>query len=115
MLRDLDAVVTPETLIAAQAQVPEVHVADALVDARLVGLHTRPQHFAMGLSPRGGIALLRAAQSWAFLAGRPHVIPEDIQAVFAPVVGHRLVPRTPAESAGPQELAEHLLRQVPIP
>lgn len=117
VLRDLHAVVTPETLIAAQAQVPDVHVADALVDylQDLLAYTRDPQHFAMGLSPRGGIALLRAAQSWAFLAGRPHVIPEDIQAVFAPVVGHRLVPRTPAESAGPQELAEHLLRQVPIP
>ena len=117
VLRELDAVMTPEVLMEAQAEVPKVHVADALVDylQNLLAYTRDPQAFAMGLSPRGGIALLRAAQSWAYLAGREHVIPEDLQAVFAPVVGHRLVPRAQADVSAPHELAEHLLRQVPIP
>lgn len=43
-----------------------------------------------GVSPRGALALLQAARAWAFLEGRSHVIPEDVQAVFGPVTAHRL-------------------------
>ena len=43
-----------------------------------------------GLSPRAGLMLLAAARAWALLAGRPMVVPEDVQAVFPSVAGHRL-------------------------
>ncbi len=46
--------------------------------------------FPLGLSPRAGLALLRAAQAWAFLHGRDSVWPDDVREVFAPVAGHRL-------------------------
>ncbi len=48
--------------------------------------------FAEGLSPRGALALLQAARAWALLARRDHVLPEDVQAVWVPVVNHRLRP-----------------------
>jgi MoxR-like ATPase len=50
-------------------------------------------HLSDGLSPRGALAVLAAARSAAYLAGREYVIPEDVQHVFAAVAGHRLVPR----------------------
>lgn len=45
---------------------------------------------ATGLSPRAGLALLSAARAWALVDGRDHVLPEDVQAVFPHVAGHRL-------------------------
>lgn len=105
------------TLREAQAQVPTIHVAEALVDylQDLLKFTRQSGQFEIGLSPRGGIALLRAAQGWAFLHGRPHVIPEDIQAVFTAVVAHRIVPTGEQQDVPSPELANHLLRQVPIP
>ncbi|MEJ2520166.1 MAG: MoxR family ATPase, partial [Desulfuromonadales bacterium] len=77
-----------------QNRVPTVHKSDALLDyvQDLLDASRRSTHFANGLSPRAGLALLHAAQAWALLAGRDAVIPEDIQAVLPSVVGHRLQP-----------------------
>ncbi len=61
-----------------------------------------------GLSPRGGIALLRAAQAWALMAGRQHVLPDDVQDVLAAVVDHRV----PMPGGAP--LSSKLLREVDI-
>ena len=46
--------------------------------------------FSYGVSPRGGLALLRCARCWAWLDGRDHLVPEDVQAVLEAVVGHRV-------------------------
>jgi MoxR-like ATPase len=69
----------------------------------------------LGLSPRAGQGLVRAARAWALVAGRDMVIPEDVQAVFVPVATHRL------ERAGVATAADHaafigeLLRGVAVP
>jgi MoxR-like ATPase len=53
--------------------------------------HTRHSpRFTQGLSPRAGVAILRAAQAWALMEGRRQVLPEDVQAILPAVVGHRL-------------------------
>src|SRR3569623_2156614 len=94
LLADMQAAMTPATLISIQQAVPEVHVSDALLDyvqALLLASRQSPQ-FREGLSPRAGLSLLRAAQAWAVLAGRGFVMPEDVQAVLVPVVHHRLHP-----------------------
>ena len=67
--------------------------------------------YGRGLSPRAGLLLVAAARAWALLAGRPMVLPEDVQAVFPSVAGHRLAGSTRA--GGPH--AEALLRAVPLP
>jgi MoxR-like ATPase len=71
-------------------------------------------YFHLGLSPRAGLALLQAARSWSFLHGRAHVIPEDLQAVFPWVVGHRLRRKTDLRTMPRSRLAE-LLQEVPVP
>jgi MoxR-like ATPase len=80
-------------------------------------LHTRDSsHFEMGLSPRAGLALLRAAQAWAMLAGRKLVLPEDVQAVAPAVVGHRLRAISNIGGAAKSiDPAQDLLQSVPIP
>jgi MoxR-like ATPase len=86
----LGAVITADSLLRLQALIEQVHVADPilryiqqLLAASRTGA-TRP------LSPRAGLALLRAARAEALQTGRDHVLPDDVQAVWAAVVGHRL-------------------------
>ena len=64
-----------------------------------------------GLSPRAGLMLLAAARAWALLAGRPMVVPEDVQAVFPAVAGHRLAG---GARAGALQ-AQNLIRAVALP
>jgi MoxR-like ATPase len=68
--------------------------------------------FALGLSPRGSLALLAAARAWAMLAGRDYVIPEDVQAVLPSVAGHRLRDQADPAGHGGGALVQWLLREV---
>ncbi len=103
-------------LTALQKEVTGVFVSDALVDyVQALIMHTRNSaHFEMGLSPRAGLALLRAAQSWALMSGRNEVLPEDVQAVAPSVVGHRLRAVTSGDTKI-LDAAEELIRAVAIP
>ena len=71
-----------------------VQLSDSLLAyiQRLTAFTREAPEFAMGLSPRGGLALVSAAKTWALMSGRDYVVPDDVQAVLAPVVAHRLVP-----------------------
>ena len=62
--------------------------------------------FAVGLSPRAGLALLAAAQAWALMASRDFVLPEDVQAVLPAVVGHRLRSADTLVGPGPKALQQ---------
>ena len=106
------------TLLAWQREVTLVHVAPALLDyvqALLAASRSAGGAASMGvqrgLSPRAGLLLVAAARAWALLAGRPMVLPEDVQAVFPSVAGHRIAGSTRA--GGP--LAHALLRAVALP
>jgi MoxR-like ATPase len=116
MAADLAPALPPDTLAALQRHVAEVHVAEPLLDyVQALVRHTRESgHFEAGLSPRAGIALLRAAQAWALLHGRAGVLPEDVQAVLKPVAGHRLQPREAVDGRAP-DLDRLLLQAVPVP
>ncbi|WP_374591314.1 AAA family ATPase [Aquabacterium sp.] len=90
----LKAVMAPEQLMQAQEAVRRIFVSDALLDyVQAVIAATRSGHwFTQGLSPRAGLALLNAARARALLKKREHVSPDDVQAVAAAVIAHRLVP-----------------------
>ncbi len=92
-VNELPVVMTPPELMQMQRQVSQVHASDMLLDyvLRLLKATRENGYFTNGLSPRGGLALLQAARAWAYIAGRDYLIPEDVQAVFVPVAGHRLV------------------------
>ena len=95
------------TLISLQQLVKNVHVSEQLLDyLQDLILYTRTQ-FSTGLSPRAGLGLRQCAQAWALLEGRDFVIPEDVQAVFASVVSHRL-------AAENNETAKQILERVAI-
>ncbi len=94
--------------------VGQIHVSDALVDYVQALLTRSRQHAGVrvGLSPRAGLALLRAAKAHALLLGRGHVVPEDVQTLFVAVAGHRLVGESES-STGPA-LARAILQTVAV-
>jgi MoxR-like ATPase len=107
------------TLADWQREASEIHVAPALLDYVQALLAASRGHSASagdnggrhGLSPRAGLMLLAAARAWALIAGRPMVLPEDVQAVFPAVAGHRLAGGTRAGAVQ----AQALVRAVPLP
>jgi MoxR-like ATPase len=117
MLAHLRPVLTPEQLTGIQATVTRIHVSEALIDYLQGLLEASRQRgaFLNGLSPRAGLAILRSAQAWALLDGRDFVQPEDIQAVLAATVGHRLHPGDDFAALGTDEIAEALVKSVPVP
>ncbi|HCT3660223.1 TPA: AAA family ATPase [Pseudomonas aeruginosa] len=115
LLPRLEPLLDHAALAAFQAEVPKVRASDALVDYVLClveATRTQPA-FALGLSPRGSLALLAAARAWALLAGRDYVIPEDVQAVLPAVAGHRLRDQADPTGHGGGALVQWLLREVP--
>jgi MoxR-like ATPase len=114
LLARLTPAADPDTLQRLQARVPEVHASDALLDyLQALITHTREHgEFDAGLSPRAGIALLRAAQAWAMTDGRNAVEPEDVQAVLPTTVGHRL--RGPGGMQA-ETIGRVLIEAVPVP
>lgn len=114
MIDALEPVLSPESLARLQDEVPRMHVADALLDyAQALIAYTRESgEFVSGLSPRGGMALVRAAQAWALMEGHAGVHPEDVQAVFPSIVGHRL---EPTSIDRPADAARTILAAVPLP
>jgi MoxR-like ATPase len=113
LLAHLPPALEPEQVLALQKQVQEVRTSPALLDYLMALVKATREHkgLRMGLSPRAGLALRRCAQAWALLQGRGGVIPEDLQAVFASVAGHRLN----ALEGDPAPLVEEILAAVPIP
>ena len=119
LLSQITPMLDTQSLQQAQAQAKEVYIADVVIDylQRLVA-KTRESRDYHGLSTRGVLALKQAAQAFAYLGGYNEVTPEDIQAVFAAVVDHRLgqafIPFNHLGGEQPQSIATQLLRQVPV-
>ncbi len=118
--RELIAKITPamtvEDLLSLQKSVSQVFASDALIDyvQALVNYTRDSARFEMGLSPRAGLAILRAAQSWAMMAGRRQVLPEDVQTVVPAVTGHRLRPVSSGDGKV-LDPAQELIHAVAIP
>jgi MoxR-like ATPase len=92
-LGELGAVVSVEDVIALQGAAEEVYVDDLLQHwvVELVRATRELEIVAIGASVRGSLALERAARAWALLSGRDFVLPEDIESLFLPVLGHRIL------------------------
>jgi len=117
-LKTLPAAMTSNELADAQQSLRALHVAPTLADyvQRLAAASRQNGMFAEGLSPRAAIALLQAARAWAALEGRNHVLPEDVQAVLAPVCAHRLRPVKAAHGAAlaSRDLVLQWQKSVPV-
>jgi MoxR-like ATPase len=116
--RDLIARAIPvlgaDDVQALREAVTQVHASEALV-TYVQSLLARSRHHPgvrVGLSPRAGIALLRAARAYALLQGRAHVLPEVVQALFPAVAAHRLV--ADADAGDRYALAKAILHGVRV-
>lgn len=116
MIAELKPLLSAEQLHAARLQVTAVHASAAAIDYTyaLIAATRKERRVRVGLSPRAGIGLLQAAKAHAWLSGRKHLIPEDLQAVFIAVARHRLVLASDASGDG-NSIARDLLAQVAIP
>jgi MoxR-like ATPase len=114
LLRDLQPVLDGAGLRELQEATREVHTAPALLDYLQDLLAASRREHRIGLSPRAGLALLRAAQGWALMEGRGMVLPEDLQAVGVAVMAHRLGEDRETTGEFGRALAQRLLRSVPV-
>jgi MoxR-like ATPase len=116
VIQELQPVMSAAELQAAQQAVLAVHASEALLDylQALIAATRDGRWFAEGLSPRAGIAVLRAAKAHALMDARDYVAPDDVQAVLAQVVAHRLVPVAGA-GRGRREQVQAMIEGVPLP
>jgi MoxR-like ATPase len=117
-LRDLEPVLTPAEVRAAQHAVREVYVDDAVLayGVAIVAATREAAEIALGASPRSSVWLVRAAQARALSQERDFVLPDDVKALAPSVLAHRLVP---AQARGGSEVAHEvvrrLLQEIPVP
>jgi MoxR-like ATPase len=116
LLDALKPVLLPSELQHLQQQVQAVHAAGPLLDyvQDLIAATRSGRWFLQGLSPRAGIALLRAAKACALLNGRDYVAPDDVQSILPQAVAHRLIPVSNA-GRGAAEQVRAMLDAVPLP
>ncbi len=116
LMHRMDPVVSVERFVEIQSAVDDIHCSDPLLRyvQQLIHATRNPGLFVYGLSPRAGLAVIRASRAWALMAGRSHVEPGDTQAVFGAIAEHRL---TPAEqhSQPVADMVQELIDQIAIP
>jgi len=122
LLDRIRAVLLPSQVLDLQAQVDEVRADPALVDflqeiVRRTRVESRLQ---IGVSPRGAVALFKAARAYAMVQGRTFLAPDDILTMAVPCFAHRLLPVGTAASTAEahQEAAvilEEIIQEVPVP
>jgi MoxR-like ATPase len=111
LLEQLTPELAPGDMATLQDGVQRVSTSSALLDyvQRILAYTRETPEIHHGLSPRAGLGLLQAARAWALMAGRHHVLPEDVQAVLPYVVEHRLQRRE-----GKAPLAPEILTKVAV-
>lgn len=111
-LDQIREVICGEDIIAMQQEVREIHVEDRILEyvTSLAGATREDEMIRLGVSPRGALAVVRMAKAHAYLDGRNYVTPEDVQAVFTDVCGHRIILNPKARVA--ELTAEQILRKV---
>ena len=118
-LADVEEIVGQEELMAVRRQVDRVAVSDEIVSyvASLVRRTRELPSVALGASPRAGVHLLAAARAFATMSGRDFVVPDDVVALAAPVLAHRLLltPEAELDRFTATDALSNVLASVPIP
>ena len=112
----LPSLLTPGELQVLQTKVQAIHAAEPLLDyvQNVLAATRSGQWFMQGLSPRAGMAVLRAAKARALLSGRDYVAPDDVQAILPQTVAHRLTPVSRA-GRGSVEQVRAMIDALPLP
>ncbi|MFT8320694.1 MAG: MoxR family ATPase [Bacillus sp. (in: firmicutes)] len=118
-IENLESVVTLEELLLLQKEVKQVYVDDT-IKQYIVQLSNETRidpSVYLGVSPRGSIALMKAAQSYAFILGRNYVIPDDIQYLVKAVFAHRIILKSEAKFEGitAEDVIKRVVSKVSVP
>ncbi|MEA4890186.1 MAG: MoxR family ATPase [Clostridiaceae bacterium] len=118
-LLTLESVCHRDQILAARKQIQSVFLHDALLDyiLRLTEETRNQAAVAMGVSPRGSIALVRGTRALAAIRGRGYAIPDDVRDLLIPVFAHRLILRGSVRSRtqAAQELMQQIAETLPVP
>lgn len=92
-LETLEPVVDSSDIINIQNEVKQIHIDKTLKNyvVEIVTMTRKNEYIALGSSPRGSLAVCRAAQAWAYYCGRDYVLPEDIKKMLLPTLSHRIL------------------------
>jgi len=115
----LEPVISMEDIRLLQEEVLEVHVEDT-IKRYLVDLSARTRvhpNVNLGVSPRGTISLMKAAQAYALINGRDYVLPDDIQYLAPAVLSHRIILKSEAKYGGidAESIIQDIMRKIPVP
>lgn len=118
-IEELESVVSLEELKSLQLEIKNVYVDDT-IKRYIVDLAQRTRTHSsvyLGASPRGSIALMKAAQAYAFMYNRDYVIPDDVQFLAPYVFSHRLILKSEAKFEGitAEEVIKSVMQRVPVP
>jgi MoxR-like ATPase len=119
-LEGLTPVMTVGEIVQLQERVTQVRIDDAILDyvLELVEATRRHEAVEVGVSPRGSVAMICAAQASAMIADRDYVVPDDIKALVIPVFAHRLVHRSFSQNGqfeNSEQILKQIVEQIPIP
>jgi len=118
-INDLEAVVTAGEILQAQDVIRSVHVEHSVYGyiVELVRKTRQHEDTYLGASPRGSLGLLRASQARSVMLGRDYVIPDDVKALVAPVLGHRIIlaPGAHLRDLDESKVMQELLDRVIVP
>ena len=122
ILDQLQPALSGEAVLGLQAQVEAVRVEESLLGYVMAIIQATRNHaeLALGVSPRGALALVRAAQALALTEGRRYSIPDDVKQLAVPVMAHRVILRSRWDPAGGRrddadQVIREILQEVPIP
>lgn len=118
-IEEIRPVMALDELLELQQKVAEVYVSD-LIKRYIVDIVQRSRSNAsvyLGVSPRGSVALMKAAQAYAFIHGRGFVIPDDVQFLAPYVLSHRMIMKSEAKFDGltAEEIVGQMIARTPVP
>jgi len=118
-LEDLAQIMTADELVHIQQQIRGIHV-DPSIREYIVAISNATrnhQNIYLGVSPRGSLALFRAAQALAAMRGRGYVIPDDIKLLAKPTLAHRIIvtPAARVRAITSTSILDEILQSIPVP
>jgi MoxR-like ATPase len=113
-VKKLQPVMSGQEVIDLQLKADEIQVRDEIINyvMAIVTATRNSDQLRLGVSPRGGLFLLRAAKSKALVEGRNYCIPDDVKSLALPILTHRIIPASGYEINGYHEEVERLLMEI---
>ena len=119
-LPTITSIANAEDIVKIQDSITEVKVSDDLKRYIIEIIEATRNHerIILGVSPRGSLALMKAAQAYAAIKGRDYITPDDVKHVAIPVLSHRIILKSHAVTSGmsnTESVVSDILEKIPVP